>query len=47
MRFGGIDTYRKLCPFMLGLILGEFGSAVFWSLMNMWRGWNVPAFSWP
>jgi len=47
MRFGGIDTYRKICPFMLGLILGEFGSAVFWSLMNIWRAWNAPSFPWP
>ena len=47
LRFGGIDTYRKLAPFMLGLILGEFSSAVFWSLGNMARGWNTPDFPWP
>lgn len=43
MRFGGVDTYRKVAPFMLGLILGEFSAAVFWSLGNMARGWNVPS----
>ena len=47
LRFGGIDTYRKLAPFMLGLILGEFSSAVFWSLGNIARGWNTPEFPWP
>ena len=47
LKFGGIDTYRKLAPFMLGLIVGEFGAAVFWSLGNMARGWSVPSFPWP
>ena len=47
LKFGGIDTYRKLSPFMLGLILGEFSSAVFWSLGNILRGWNAPEFPWP
>jgi hypothetical protein len=47
MRFGGIETFRKVAPFMLGLILGEFSSAVFWSVMNLWRGWSTPSFPWP
>ena len=47
LRFGGIDTYRKLAPFMLGMILGEFTSAVFWSLLNMKFAWNTPNFPWP
>ena len=47
LKFGGIDTYRKLSPFMLGLILGEFSAAVFWSLGNILRGWNAPEFPWP
>ncbi len=47
LRFGGIETFRKLAPFMLGLILGEFMSAVFWAIMNMWRVWSTPNFPWP
>jgi len=47
MRFGGIQSFRKIAPFMLGMILGEFMSAVFWSLGNVFRGWNVPTFPWP
>ena len=47
MRFGGIDTFRKVAPFMLGLILGEFITGVMWAIMNMWRGWAVPAMPWP
>lgn len=46
LRFGGVDTYRKLAPMMIGLIMGEFGMAVFFSVMNMWRGWSVPTFPW-
>jgi hypothetical protein len=46
LRFGGVDSYRKLMPFMLGLILGEFSTAVFWALMNMWQGWSTPSFPW-
>jgi hypothetical protein len=47
LRFGGIDTYRRISPFMLGLILGEFGSAVMWAVMNMTRSWSTPSFPWP
>ena len=47
LRFGGIETFRKLAPFMLGMILGEFMSAVFWSVMNMTRVWSTPSFPWP
>jgi hypothetical protein len=47
LRFGGMDVYRRCAPIMLGLIIGEFGMAVFFSIMNMWRGWSTPAFPWP
>ena len=47
MRFGGIESFRKLAPFMLGLVLGEFMMAVMWAVMNMWRGWSTPSFPWP
>ena len=47
LRFGGIETFRKLAPFMLGMILGEFLSAVFWATMKMSRDWSTPNFPWP
>jgi hypothetical protein len=54
LRFGGIDTFRKLAPFALGLILGEFTSAVFWSLISMtaptifgFKFTSAPGFPWP
>lgn len=47
LRFGGVDTYRKVAPFMLGMVLGEFSAGLFWLLGNIARGWNVPQFPWP
>jgi len=47
-RYGGMRLYRRCAPFMLGLILGEFTMAVFWSLMKMPAiNWNAPEFPWP
>jgi hypothetical protein len=49
MRFGGIDLFRKFAPFMLGLILGEFTSAVFWAILTMYKPtiWGFPFTSAP
>ena len=47
MKFGGIETFRKLAPLMLGLVLGEFCAAVFWVGGNVLRNWSVPEFPWP
>jgi hypothetical protein len=48
MRFGGIDTFRRLAPFMLGMILGEFSSAIFWAIMSTpLINWSAPDFPWP
>jgi hypothetical protein len=47
-RLGSIGLYRRIAPFMLGMILGEFTSAVFWALMSTpVIGWNAPSFPWP
>lgn len=47
MRFGGIQTFRRLSPFMLGMILGEFSLAMFWAMMKMGFGFSAPDFPWP
>ncbi len=47
-RYGGMRLYRKIAPFMLGMVLGEFTMAVFWALMSFPAiGWNAPLFPWP
>ncbi len=38
MRFGGVDSYRKLTPAFLGLILGEVVMIIFWLLIDGWQG---------
>lgn len=54
LRFGGINLFRRLAPFMLGMILGEFSMAVFWALMVIWspaplgfKFTTAPGFPWP
>ncbi len=37
-KFGGHESYRKLVPGFLGLVLGEASMAVFWLLIDAWQG---------
>jgi hypothetical protein len=47
VRYGGLRLYARARPLFLGMIFGEFTSAVFWTLIAMF--WEVPApfFPWP
>jgi hypothetical protein len=54
LRFGGIDLFRRLAPFALGLILGEFSLAVSWAVISMmsptifgFKFTTAPEFPWP
>ena len=38
MRFGGPDSYRRLMPAFLGLILGEVVMILFWLIIDGWQG---------
>jgi len=38
MRFGGVDSYRRLRPAFLGLILGEVVMILFWLIIDGWQG---------
>jgi len=33
LKFGGIQTYRRLAPLMIGIALGDFAMQVFWTLV--------------
>ena len=35
LKFGGLRTYRKAAPFFVGMILGDFLTGTFWSLMGV------------
>jgi len=46
-RYGGMQTYSRLRPLFLGLILGEFSQAVLWAtIAGIWRT-PAPSFPWP
>jgi hypothetical protein len=46
LKFGGIETYRKLAPFMIGMILGEFTMQILWTLIVMFgHNWSAPGFA--
>lgn len=47
VRYGGIRLYRKLRPFFLGMIFGEFGMAVLWTIISWAMDVPAPSFPWP
>ena len=44
MRYGGMQIYRTVRPFFLGLIIGEFSASIVAVLLNMAFNLAVPAF---
>ena len=46
-KIGGNLGYRKMRPFFLGLIFGEFTMAVFWTLISVVFDTRAPKFPWP
>ena len=48
IRYGGMKLYRKLRPFFLGMIFGEFSMAVLWTVISWATRLPVaPSFPWP
>jgi hypothetical protein len=45
MKFGGSESYVRLKPFMLGLILGNAAAMIFWMLVGLKTG--HPIAYWP
>jgi len=41
LRYGGIALYRAALPFFLGLILGDFVTGAFWSLVGLGLGAEI------
>ena len=38
VKFGGHESYRKMVPVALGVILGEVSMMIFWLLIDAWQG---------
>lgn len=47
LRYGGMRLYLAARPLFLGLVLGEFGMAVVWTLISAVTGAPTPNFPWP
>lgn len=47
LRYGGMSLYVRARPFFIGLMLGEFAMAVFWTLISATTGAPTPEFPWP
>jgi hypothetical protein len=42
VRYGGLKLYRKVVPFFLGLILGDFLSGGVFNLIGIF--WDLPVY---
>ncbi|HET6452975.1 MAG TPA: DUF6785 family protein [Armatimonadota bacterium] len=47
LRYGGMRFYMRARPWFLGMVLGEFGMAVVWTLISAATGAPTPSFPWP
>ena len=47
LRYGGMRFYMKARPWFIGMILGEFGMAVVWTLISAATDCPTPTFPWP
>ena len=46
LRFGGVRTFRRVVPFFLGLILGEFFVGSVWGLLGIFLQKPMYRFIW-
>jgi hypothetical protein len=47
LRYGGMPLYRRVRPFFLGMIFGEFFSAAVWAVLALLYGVDTPVYPWP
>ncbi|MFC1715226.1 DUF6785 family protein [Candidatus Poribacteria bacterium] len=47
MRYGGLKIYQQYRPFFLGMVFGEFGMAVLWTIVSWAADVPAPTFPWP
>ena len=47
LRYGGMRLYVRARPWFVGMVIGEFGMAAVWTLINALTGITPPDFPWP
>lgn len=47
LRYGGMKLYTKARPWFIGMILGEFGTAVIWAIIGALTNHPTPTYPWP
>jgi len=47
LRYGGMPLYRRVRPFFLGMIFGEFLSAAIWAVLALLYRVETPVYPWP
>lgn len=47
LRYGGMRAFARLRPVFLGMILGEFTMAIFWTALGALLDAPAPSFPWP
>ncbi|MBC7526856.1 MAG: hypothetical protein H7308_04840 [Chthonomonadaceae bacterium] len=47
LRYGGMKLFAKARPFFLGMVLGEFTMAIFWTIPSIFYRTPTPSFPWP
>ncbi|MCS7208979.1 MAG: hypothetical protein NZ874_05340 [Fimbriimonadales bacterium] len=47
LRYGGMPLYRRVRPFFLGMIFGEFFSAAVWAILALLYRVETPVYPWP
>ena len=45
LKYGGARVYTQLRPFFLGMVLGGFGSAGFWLIVDYFTGMTGNSFT--
>ncbi len=47
LRYGGMKLFARARPFFLGMVLGEFTMAIFWTIPSIFYHTPTPSFPWP
>jgi len=46
LRYGGPSIYKRVVPFFLGLVLGQYTAAAFWFVVDLCTGKTLNTVFW-